>query len=148
MLDLLWGLKTVAMFDVWTFEHILAGVSIGQISKNKNRKHIKNLNPNLPYAHKTVIWFEILLVLALAYAWEALEHYLESGLAGNMVEFWFQGVEHWTNRLIADPLMLVVGYYLVKRFPRFIMPARVLSIGWLIVHIFIFPHSMWLHYIV
>ena len=84
-------------------------------------------------------------VLFLAYAWETFEHYLEVGLAGTAVEYWFQGVEFWPNRLIFDPLMLIIGYLIAKRYPKLVWPARVLSLAWLLIHIFIFPHSMYLH---
>ena len=39
MLEWIWGLKTVAMFDVWTFEHILSGVSVGQAVRRDNQRH-------------------------------------------------------------------------------------------------------------
>ena len=81
-------------------------------------------------------------VLCLGFAWETLEHYLETGLAGPAVQYWFQGVEFWPNRLIADPLMLVLGYVIAKRHPRLVLPARIASLTWLLVHIFVFPHSM------
>ena len=77
--------------------------------------------------------------------WESIEHYLEAGLAGYTVEYWFQGVEFWPNRLLADPLMLIIGYMIAKRYPGFVNPARVLSLLWLFVHLFVFPHSMYLH---
>ncbi len=84
-------------------------------------------------------------MLFLAYAWETLEHYLEIGLAGQAVAYWFQGVEHWANRLIADPLAMVLGYLIVKRWAGLATPARILSALWLAVHVFWFPHSMHLH---
>lgn len=85
-------------------------------------------------------------VLFLAFAWEAVEHYLEIGLLGTNVEFWFQGVEFWGNRLITDPLMMVGGYLLAHHVPRIVWPARILSLIWLLVHIFVFPDSMYLHH--
>jgi membrane protein YdbS with pleckstrin-like domain len=87
----------------------------------------------------------MMAVLFLAYFWETIEHYLEMGLAGGMVEYWFQGVEFWPNRLIADPAMLVIGYFIATKNPRLVVPARVLSLLWIIFHVFIFPHSMYLH---
>jgi len=81
----------------------------------------------------------------LAYFWETIEHYLETGLAGPAVEHWLQGVEMWGNRIITDPLMLVIGYLIAKKWNRLVLPARILSVVWLFVHIFIFPHSMYLH---
>ena len=59
----------------------------------------------------------------LAYLWEALEHYLEAGLAGAAVTYWFQGVEYWPNRLLSDPLMLVIGYWIAGRYPRLVIPG-------------------------
>ena len=83
--------------------------------------------------------------LSVFYFWEAIEHYLETGLVGNVVSNWFQGVDFWANRLVADPLMMILGYYLAQRFPRLVNPARGCSIVWFFVHVFVFPHSMYLH---
>ena len=88
---------------------------------------------------------DFLGVLFLAYLWETLEHYLEEGLAGAAVEYWFQGVEFWPNRFVSDPLMLVLGYWIAVRRPHLVVWARVASVAWLVVHIFVFPHSMYLH---
>lgn len=146
MLEFIWGFKTVAMFDVWTIEHILTGLSIGSLIKKDTRKHVKNISLiKIFESHKSVIRFDIIGVLFIAYLWETVEHYLETGLAGAGIEFWFQGVEMWANRLIADPLMLILGYYIVLKNPRLVVPARVLSFVWLFTHIVIFPHSMFLH---
>jgi hypothetical protein len=41
--------------------------------------------------------------------------------------------------------MLVIGYIIAKRYPSLVMPARILSVVWLFVHVFVFPHSMYLH---
>src|SRR3989344_5821068 len=146
MLEFIWGLKTVAMFDVWTFEHILSGLSIGYLIKKGNQKHLKNISlVKFFESHPSVIRFDIITVLFLAYLWETVEHYLETGLAGASVEFWFQGVEVWTNRMIIDPLMMIIGYYIAFKNPKWIVPARVISVLWLLIHVFIFPHSMYLH---
>jgi len=138
MLEWLWGLKTVAILDVWTFEHLLGGMSIGKLVKKFNEKHFKKYNSSTKISKATWIRFDILAVLFLAYLWETFEHYLEEGLAGNTVEFWFQGVEFWPNRFIVDPLMLVAGYWLVRKYPKLVIPARVFSLLWLGVHILVF----------
>jgi hypothetical protein len=145
MWEIIWGFKTVALFDVWTFEHILGGLSIGAIVKKDNQKHIKNIHRHADPKHRSAIRMSVIAVLFCAYIWEAVEHYLEQGLAGKAVEFWFQGTEFWGNRLITDPLMLVVGYFFILKYPRLVVPARILSLAWLILHIFVFPHSMYLH---
>ena len=146
MWELIFGYKTIAMFDVWSFEHVLSGISIGHIVKKSTRKHVGNISLIKKFeSHSSVIRFDIIGVLFLAYLWETIEHYLETGLAGARLEYWFQGVEVWTNRIIADPLLMVLGYYIALKNPRLIIPARILSALWLLVHIFIFPHSMYLH---
>jgi hypothetical protein len=147
MLEMIWGLKTTAIFDVWTIEHVLSGVSIGCAVGLKNRGVLKKLLCKVCkiQPHRKFLHFDMLGVLFLAYAWETLEHYLEVGLGGEMVEYWFQGVEFWPNRLIADPLMLVIGYFIAEKHGKLVVPARILSVIWLIVHVFIFPHSMYLH---
>lgn len=145
MLEILWGLKTTAMFDVWSFEHIFSGISTGHSVKKENRRHLKKHYPNIKFNNKTIIRIDLIFVLLLAYIWETLEHYLEEGIAGEVVQNWFAGVEYWPNRFIFDPLMLVFGYYIAKKYPKLVLPARTLSIAWLLVHIFIFPDSMFLH---
>ncbi len=141
---MIWGLKTVALIDIWTLEHFLSGVSIGMLVISINSKLLlKHFNVNgekIKTSH-----FDIVAVLFLAYLWEALEHYLETGLAGATVEYWLQGVEFWANRLVCDPLATIIGYYLAKTYPILVNPARVMSLLWLIIHIFVFPHSMYLH---
>ena len=44
MLEWLWGFKTVAMFDVWTIEHLFSGLSVGNLVKKNIRKHVKNIS--------------------------------------------------------------------------------------------------------
>ncbi|HBU06637.1 MAG TPA: hypothetical protein DEB09_00975 [Candidatus Magasanikbacteria bacterium] len=143
MLEILFGLKTHAILDVWTIEHLLSGLSVGSAVKKKNHKVFQKILNVVEHNHHSW-WFDISGVLFIAYAWETLEHYLETGLAGSHVEYWFQGVEFWPNRLITDPLMLVLGYIIAKKYSFLIWPARFLSVVWLIVHIFILPHSMYL----
>lgn len=139
-----WGLKTVAIFDVWSVEHLLSGISIGAIAIRWNLRVIRG-EMSLDEAKINTSYFDLIFVLFLAYAWEAIEHYLEVGLIGVRVEYWFQGVEFWANRMIADPLMTVIGYYIAKSYVHLVNPARVVSLIWLLIHIFLFPHSMYLH---
>ena len=144
MLEIIWGLKTAALMDVWTIEHILSGLSVGQGVRKKNHNvFLKKLG--LAKESIQTKYFDLLGVLFLAYAWETIEHYLETGLAGKAVEFWFQGVEFWGNRIIFDPLMLVLGYFIARKYPKLVLPARLLSLAWLVTHVLFFPHSMYLH---
>ena len=141
---MIWGFKTVAIFDVWSFEHLLSGISIGALVVRSNIKVFAN-KLHLDQRDIKTHYFDLIFVLLAAYAWETVEHYLESGIAGNVVTYWFQGVEFWANRILADPLMTVAGYYIAIGNPKLVIPARIFSIIWLIVHLFIFPNSMYLH---
>ena len=141
---MIWGFKTIAIFDVWTFEHFLSGISIGAFAVACNNKIFKNKLDINGRDIKTR-YFDIIFVLLVAYSWETMEHYLESGLAGDVVAYWFQGVEFWANRILSDPLIMIVGYYIARANPALVTPARIVSLIWLFVHVFIFPHSMYLH---
>lgn len=141
---LIWGFKTVAAIDFWTLEHFLSGMSIGMLVMSFHARFFSK-HFNLEEKDIKTRYFDIVVVLLLAYVWEVIEHYLEVGLAGAVVEYWLQGVEYWINRLICDPLVTVAGYYLARNFSMLVTPARVLSFVWLLVHIFVFPHSMYLH---
>ncbi|NQV00362.1 MAG: hypothetical protein HQ538_06510 [Parcubacteria group bacterium] len=144
MLETIWGVKTHAVMDVWTIEHLLSGLSIGFIVIRNNYKVFKK-RIGLQKHHIKTKHFDIIAVAFLAYFWETIEHYLETGMAGEHVEYWFQGIEFWPNRIIFDPLMLVLGYLIAKKYPKLVTPARVLSLLWLVFHVIIFPHSMYLH---
>lgn len=139
-----WGHKTLAWFDVWSIEHFISGITIyGFVSLVVQRTNIgtkifgyNNINNSL----------KLLILLAIAYIWEVTEHYLENGTSGiDAITYWFQGVEFWGNRLITDPLLMILGALLVIRYKLFIWPARIFSALWLFFHIVIFPHSMYLH---
>lgn len=144
MLEMIWGLKTAAILDVWTIAHVLIGVSIGLAMQNRNDNVLKKEVEKYNYSS----WhFKIMIILVFAYAWEMLEYYLEIGLAGGAVAYWFQGNELWLNRFIADPLMVVLGYLLATKFPKTVWPARTLLLLWYGIHLFIFPHSMYLQHI-
>ena len=123
----LWGLKTIATFDPWSIEHLASGISVGAFVRARA-------------ARAAALW-----VLFLAYAWETLEHYLETGLAGARVTYWFQGVEHWSNRLLSDPALMLIGLMVAVRYPGTVPYARTFSLLWLIVHVFVLKHSMALY---
>ena len=138
---MIWGLKTEAAFDVWSIEHLVMGISVAWIASLICSKLVgkEEISPSL----KAKISF--IISLLIAYMWETLEHYLETGLAGETVQFWLQGVEHWSNRLIFDNIMVMSGWYIYQKKNKMLWFARVFSFIWLFVHIFIFPHSMYLH---
>jgi len=151
MLEYLWGYKTVAALDVWSLDHFLSGLAIGTMANVYNRKTLKGFIAYVkdklltPREIKRIKFFYgLMIVLMVAYFWEALEHYLEAGLAGEWLAYWLQGVEFWANRLIADPLLMALGFITVSRFPFLFWPGRVLAFLWLVIHLFVFPHSMYL----
>ncbi|MEI8229813.1 MAG: hypothetical protein WCG83_01605 [Candidatus Peregrinibacteria bacterium] len=79
-LAILWGYKTQAIFDVWSIEHVLSGISVGSAVKKSNHSALRKL---LGRDHDHHSWyFNLMGVLCVAYMWETLEHYLEEGLAG------------------------------------------------------------------
>lgn len=135
----LWGLKTIAVFDSWSIEHFITGISIGAIIATQVSRDTYEL------PKKFFFRYHLYKILFIAFLWETFEHYLEEGLAGAKVEYWFQGVEFWGNRLIADPLLVALGYFLVLKYRKIALPGRVFSAIWLVFHIFVFPHSMYLH---
>tara|TARA_B110000438_G_C15338915_1_gene447031 strand:- start:97 stop:540 length:444 start_codon:yes stop_codon:yes gene_type:complete len=144
MFDIIWGVKTVAILDAWSIEHLLSGMSVGFFVSDFNKNLLLKYNiPNPSIFLKKHMDF--VAIFFLAFLWETVEHYLEEGLAGDWVAYWFQGVEFWPNRLIFDPLIMYLGFLIIGRFPKFIFLARILSFFWLFVHLFIFPHSMYLH---
>ena len=143
---LLWGCKDVAMFDLWSIEHFINGIAAAGGAALIINKCFKKIDFN-PENRKLV---NFLIVLALSLLWECVEHYLESGLiikgaVGDRVTYWFQGVEHWTNRLFGDTLTVLLGWGVYHWKNKLALPAKIFSLVWMIVHIFVFPHSMYLH---
>ena len=137
----IWGVKTEASFDVWSIEHLVMGISVGWLADKISTAMIRKVQTSDSLRTK----INLIIVLLVAFIWECLEHYLETGLWGKNVEYWFQGVEHWSNRLIFDNVMVVLGWYIYGKKDRLIWFARVFSVVWLTSHILVFPHSMYLH---
>jgi hypothetical protein len=142
---LIWGFKTEAAFDVWSLEHLANGIAMAAVARLVTAKLFKSSGIT-PQQRKAV---ELVLVLLIALFWENVEHYVETGLLpgalGDRITFWFQGIEHWTNRLIADNLMVLLGWFIYTKQNRLFWIARIFSALWMIFHIFVFPHSMYLH---
>ncbi len=138
---MLWGIKTEAAFDVWSIEHVIMGISVAWLASLFLEKIVGK--EEISASLKTKMSF--LITLLIAYMWEVFEHYLEVGLLGTTVEYWLQGVEHWSNRLVFDNLMVLSGWYIYQKKNKMLWFARIFSFIWLFVHIFIFPHSMYLH---
>ena len=133
-----WGHKTDSFLDVWSIEHLFMGIGIGSICFGIS----KFMNRDKP---EQVVQSAFLLAFCLSFFWEMIEHYLETGLAGNVVQQWFAGVEHWSNRLISDHIMVLAGLLIYQSCQFLLWPARIFSLAWLYIHIFVFPDSMHLH---
>ena len=133
------------MFDVWSFEHFANGIGMAAIANIITGKAEKRIDIN-PTSRKII---NFILVLVFALMWECIEHYLEAGIipgqAGARITHWFQGVEHWSNRLIGDNFTVLLGWYVYTKNEKLAIPARIFTALWMIVHIFAFPDSMYLH---
>ncbi len=134
----LWGEKTEAFIDVWSIEHFASGIGVGYLvifilSKLKYKENNKD--------YKLMFY---MMVILTAYLWEVIEHYLETGAINDHITFWFQGVEFWGNRIIADPLLMLLGATCYLKYNFLSKYAQVFSITWIFSHVFIFPHSMYL----
>jgi hypothetical protein len=162
---LLFGFKSEAALDVWSLEHFANGIAMAAAAKMVVKKYFKykkieqsieELRPSLEKL------FTFILVFVFALFWENVEHYVEGGVlpgyVGSLITNWFAGVEHWSNRLVADNLMVMAGWYLynssqkkdspdrlLKKQNTLFWAARIFSTAWMLVHIFIFPDSMYLH---
>ena len=127
----IFGHKSVALFDLWSLIHFLSGFGIVTFLAVV-QKFTK------PISHP-LVW-----CLAVSAVWEIIEIYLELGLAGQGVAFWFDGLEHWANRLITDQVLFVLGFMVGAARKALVLPAKIFSTGWLLFHIFALPHSMYL----
>lgn len=139
--SLLWGWKTEAWFDVWSIEHLMMGIGLAEIAPLIRRALLRGETVSEAAARR----LDFAFVLCCCFVWELLEHYLEAGAGPAAVTAWFQGVEFWGNRLVTDTAMVLLGAALCQKWRLIQIPARLFSITWLYVHIFVFPHSMYLH---
>lgn len=57
-LHLIWGLKIHAVFDVWSIEHLLSGISFGSAVKKRIIKFLENF-----WVEEIIISIPIILVL-------------------------------------------------------------------------------------
>jgi hypothetical protein len=141
---LIWGYKTIAMFDVWSLEHFVNGIYMAAVANFLIVKASKKIEIN-PQSQKVL---NFILVLTAALFWECVEHDLEAGIIpgaiGERVTHWFQGVEHWSNRLIGDTFTVLLGWFVYTKKKNLAIPARIFTAIWMLVHIFVFPDSMYL----
>ncbi len=134
----IFGHKTLALFDIWTIEHFISGANIGFFVSYLRSKM------QLSSDRRTVIVLNICFLLIIELFWEIFEHYVELGLVIPSWQYWFQGPEHFLNRIISDPAITLLGLYFIIEFPRSRIFCSIFSCVWLFFHIVIFPHSMYL----
>lgn len=150
----LFGMKTQAWFDIWSVEHFLSGMSVMTLAGWMAMRLMLHAHQKMPLTTEENIRFQkhplfapiaLLTTFLIAYMWEPAEFYMEAGYTNNdAITYWFQGVEFWGNRMLGDPLLTLAGGYTALIVPKLIWPARLCSLSWLLAHIFIFPHSMYL----
>lgn len=90
------GHKTEAALDLWSFEHATGGFIIGRCLGHWRRYHL----------FTDLAW----LLLALAFGWEVCECLMEVHGTAHM-QTWLAGTEHWSNRLVTDPLLFTLGAF-------------------------------------
>lgn len=91
------GDRTEAVFDLWSFQHLCSGILIGSFLVYGRFLH-------------QCKWRRFALVMLLcSLLWEAAELSMEAGAFGEAVMLWKRGFEHWGNRFVGDPLMVVSG---------------------------------------
>ncbi|MBU1558077.1 hypothetical protein KKC45_03890 [Patescibacteria group bacterium] len=117
IIPVFFGDGEIALFDLWSIQHFLAGVLIGSLLLSPKNEPTKKWQRIIPF------------ILFIALTWEAVEIYLETGV---VFENW-KNFEHWTNRIITDPLMILLGGavgYLIKESWRI---AVIPAIMWLVI---------------
>ncbi|MCK5027092.1 MAG: hypothetical protein KAS07_01600 [Candidatus Pacebacteria bacterium] len=171
----IWGDKTIAVFDVWSFEHLLSGASLSylllhfsgpytramQITDRQAYLQVKEIIKNAKlkerfdftkikkvFEEKTVenkILHHSLIVLVVVLMWEITEFYGEIGFFGQGIKYWWAGVESFINRLGSDTILVLLGWRMVRGYPTLAAVAAPISVLFLMIHIVVFPHSMFLH---
>jgi hypothetical protein len=139
----IFGPKTHAWLDVWSLEHFVSGMAISTFCVLlADKVFLKGVQEIPPVAEKRVYIITILLV---EYMWEVSEFYMEAGYTHvQAITDWFHGVEFWGNRVLSDPLITLSGGFLALHRARLVWPARIFSLTFLGVHVFVFPHCMYL----
>ena len=137
------GAKTDAWFDIWSIEHFMSGAAISSMCVPLANKVFSTNLETLPSVVR-VRCYSVLLLL-VEYCWEAAEFYFEAGYSGvPRITTWFHGVEFWGNRMLADPLVTLSGGLVALRWSKLVWPARLLSFVFIVTHVFVFPHCMYL----
>lgn len=114
----MFGHKTKALLDLWSFEHALGGVLVSHLlMKRKCYLELADW-----------AWF----MLVLAYSWELGECGMENFGSSHM-RTWLDGAEHWSNRLITDPCAFLFTGFMARwdrRVPWISLPLYLSWYGW------------------
>ena len=133
----LFGDRTDSLLDIWVLCHTMFGaVQYGIWSRLVSNREHTNHGYTIRVFHDTIC-----LSLISMCIWEGLEFSMELGLFGARVAYWKSGIEHWSNRFLADPFFGVLGCLICYRWPRVFWSALVMSIIWEIVQV-LSPTSM------
>lgn len=122
----LFGHHAVALFDLWIIGHFILGVIFAGAWHLATREAFEG-----PWYMAR--WF--LLALASMCAWELIELLLELGFFGPAAAEWQHGVEHWSNRYVADIGLAVLGCIAYRYRPRIFWPTVVIGTLWLGMHL-------------
>lgn len=125
-LPLVVGDRTEALFDLWSVQHFLSGVFIGTVLLLPEKRSLKDL---------------LTATLIVAFIWEAAELAMEYGIFGQVISSWKSGFEHWGNRFIGDPLMVVFGSMFAWKFSSAWKWAFIPASVWLVANV-VSPTSM------
>lgn len=104
-------------------------------------------------SQKSKIIHHSLVVIGIALAWEIVELYMETAVFNDegieyyflVAQEWFSGVELFLNRFFVDVLLVYLGWFFIRHKPVLATIAAPISLFWLLVHIFVFQDSMFLH---
>ncbi len=116
------GDRREAILDLWSLQHFCAGILLGALLVRTSLA--------------TLSWRSFLsVILLLALVWEAAELAMEAGWFGAAISTWKDGFEHWSNRLVGDPLMVSTGGLVGRRYAHawkiVLLPATL----WLLVNV-------------
>jgi len=139
------GNKTAAFFDIWSFEHFFSGANFAIYMPLITAK-IKRFRED----KTNKFLFDFLFVLIIELLWEIFEHYVEAGDIIPAWTYWFQGVEAFSNRMFSDPVVTMSGFVFMSYFRNIPLQifCSIFSVTWLYFHIFVFDHCMYLQEII
>src|SRR5690349_3208542 len=117
--NMIFGPKTDAWLDVWSLEHFVSGMAISTLcAVLADRLFLRGLQ-DIPTVAKTRGY--MITILLVEYMWEVVEFYMEAGYTHvAAITYWFQGVEFWGNRLVADPLITWAGGIIGLHHPKLV----------------------------